>query len=360
MQVLSRSWQAGKVSINYVVHRPVGTVSVSVGRGRSLVSRDLGIPGKVSCTVIFDPLRLASSEARSRILEFDRAADSNHEVGTTAGILSADPEWKDAYVASAESMRLGQILRKADDFYSADGPHVPLSTLSFPVLQPFELKGRRRDEAGRYLDAVIKGWEKSTGAVVVQVQLALGFDQVLGEVVVPISQLVNKGEFDGWFQVLEAGTKNLAPVEQDADVDIPRIRISMKWNPPKPLEGREDTEREISFAIQEELVRSSQIAKQTQFDLVGTSIGAVNTALGIGGNIQFVQNVLGDILDTVETAINLFNFTDPFKSSLVFVGLTGLAIVLVFIPTRYIILLAVMVRASKRTPTVDSRKDTFV
>ena len=116
----------------------------------------------------------------------------------------------------------------------------------------------------------------------------------------------------------------------------------------------------LSFAIQEELVRSSQIAKQTQFDLVGTSIGAVNTALGIGGNIQFVQNALGDILDTVETAINLFNFTDPFKSSLVFVGLTGVAIVLVFVPTRYITLLAIMVRAPKCTPTVESRKESDV
>jgi hypothetical protein len=338
-----RSFQAGKVSVNYVVHRPVGTISVSIGRGRSLVSRDLGLPGKASCTVLYDPLRLASLEARPRILEYDKAAESSHLVGTTSGVLSADPEWNDVHLPSAENMRLGQVLRQADDFYPVDGPEVTLPALSFPVLQPFEIKGRRRDESGRYLDAVLKIWEKSTGAIVVQVQLAIGFDQVLGEVVIPVAQIVNKGELDGWFQVLEAGTRNLATVEEDAAADIPRIKLLIKWNPPRSLEGHEDTEREISYAIQEELVRSSQISKQTQFDLVGTSIGAVNTALGIGGNIQFVQNTLGDILDTVETAINLFNFTDPFKSSLVFVCLTALAVVLVVVPTRYVILLGVMV-----------------
>jgi hypothetical protein len=222
--------------------------------------------------------------------------------------------------------------------------------LSFPVLQPFELKGRRRDVSGRYLDATLKAWEKSPAAIVVQVQLAIGFDQVLGEVVVPITQTVNKGKLAGWFQVLETGTKNLAPVEDDVDLDIPRIQMSLKWNPPELVEGNEDTEREISYAIQEEFVRSSRISKQTQFDLVGTSIGAVNTALGIGGNIQFVQNALGDILDAIEAAINLFNFTDPFKSSLVFVGLTVLAVVLVMVPTRYIMLLAVMVGLQSAFP----------
>ncbi len=267
-----------------MVHRPVGTMSVSIHRGHGLFSRDLGIPGKASCTVLYDPLRFATDpEIRSKVLEHDKSAESLHNVGCTAAVLSADPEWKDIHFPSAENMRLRQLLRHADDFF-ADRPELSSPSLVFPILQPFEVKGRRRDESGRLLDGALKGWEKSTSAIVLQIRLAIGFDQVLGEVVVPLSQLVAKGEISGWFQVLEAGTRNLAPIPQvdsgDANTDFPRIHISLKWNPPEDIAAHEESQLEISYAIQEELIRSSQISKQAQFDLVGTSIGAVNTALG--------------------------------------------------------------------------------
>lgn len=329
--------------MNYIVHRAVGTISISVGGGRALVSRDLGIPGKVSCSIFFDPVRMASPEVRSKIMETDKAAESTHLVGTTQGVLSADPEWNETHFPSIENTRLRQLLRQADELYTTNGSEVSSPILHFPVLQPFEVKSRRRDESGRYLDGIVKGWETSVGAIVVRVQLAIGFDQILGEVVVPISQIINRREVKGWFQVLDTGTKNLAPVPDDSASGLPHIHVIMKWNPPEHLEGHEDAEREISYAVQEELVRSSQLSRHRQFDIVGTSIGAVNTALGIGGNIQFVQNTLGRILDTAETVINLFNFTDPFKSSLIFMALVVLAMVLIFVPTRYIILAAVAV-----------------
>ena len=277
--------QAAKISVKYALHRPVGTISISIHNGRGLFSRDLGIPGKASCTVLYDPLRFATdTDLRSKVLEHDKAAESFHNIGCTTPLLAADPEWNDIHFPSVENMRLQQLLRHAEDFF-ADRPHMSSSkTLVFPVLQPFEVKGRRRDESGRLLDGALKDWETSTGAIVLQVRLALGFDQVLGEVVVPLSQLIAQGEIDGWFQVLEVGTKNLAPISQmepgDASIDLPRIHASLKWNPPDSTLDHDDTQREVSFAIQEELIRSSQISKQAQFDLVGTSIGAVNTALG--------------------------------------------------------------------------------
>lgn len=266
------------------MHRPVGTISVSIHKGRGLFSRDLGIPGKASCTVMYDPLRFATDpEVRSKVLERDKAAESMHNIGCTAALLSADPEWNDTHYPSNENMRLRQLLRHAQEF-SADRSELSSPTLIFPVLQPFEIKGRRRDESGRLLDGELKGWETSTGAIVLQIRLAIGFDQVLGDVVVPLSQLVTKRDINGWFQVLEPGTRNSAPLPQvepgDSNIDIPRIQVSLKWNPPEDIVDHEETQREISYAIQEELIRSTQISKQAQFDLVGTSIGAVNTALG--------------------------------------------------------------------------------
>lgn len=283
-------------------------VSVSVPR----VSRDLGIPGRTSCRIFYDPLRFASSKVRSKILECDKSAQSLHELGATSGILSADPEWHGGHIASVENMRLQQLFRRADDFF-ADGPELSSPLLTFPVLQPFEVKGRRRDNSGRFLDGILKDWDTSPGAVVLQIRLAIGFDQVLGEVVVPLTQIVAKGEIKGWFQILEAGTKNVAPILQlendDSEIDVPRIQINLKWAPPAGSAGHEETQRETSVAVQEELVRSSQLSKQVQFDLVGSSIDAMNTALGLGGNIQSIQNTLGAILDAIETALNAFNFT---------------------------------------------------
>lgn len=343
------SRKAGKIAVKYVLHRPVGTIGASIHGGRGLFSRDLGIPGMASCTVLYDPLRFASdTDLRSKVLEHDKAAESLHNIGCTTPLLSADPEWNDVHFPSVENMRLRQLLRHVDDFF-ADRPQMSSTgskTLVFPVLQPFEIKGRRRDESGRLLDGILKDWETSTGAIVLQVRLSLGFDQILGEVVVPLSQLVAKGEIDGWFQVLEVGTKNLAPVLQvepgDTSMDLPRIHATLNWNPPENKWDNEETQVEISYAIQEELIRSSQISKQAQFDLVGTSIGAVNTALGLGGTIQQVQNILGKILDYVESSLNAFNFTDPFKSSLLFTGSCVLSVILIVIPTRYIVLMGVL------------------
>jgi hypothetical protein len=59
----------------------------------------------------------------------------------------------------------------------------------------------------------------------------------------------------------------------------------------------------------------------------------MNTTLGIGGTVQFIQNTLGSILDVVEAAINAFNFTNPFKSSVIFLGLLLVLLVLMLIPT---------------------------
>ena len=115
--------------------------------------------------------------------------------------------------------------------------------------------------------------------------------------------MVNK-EIKGWFQLVDSRTsiplivEGLVDpnVEDESDgfdgssSDIPCIFVSLTWNPPASIEADEETQRETSYAIQEELVRSSILDKQKSVDIVGSSLGAVNTALGM--KVEEVLSVL--------------------------------------------------------------------
>lgn len=258
-------------------------MAVSVRKGYTLFSQEFGIPGGASCHVFFDALRFATPRERKETLTYDEAAGFQREIGSTASILSADPEWKSQHYDSLENRRMKQLLRQANDFLIKEGDSVQPSLL-FPILQPLTVKSRRKAPSGRFVDCVLQPWNCSTGAVVLQIRLALGFDQVLGEVVVPIRQLVAQSEVSGWFEVLQPGTADasvmMTTFEDGKETETPRLWASLRWTPSAANGEDNDTDREISNAIQEELVRSSQISKQTRFDLLGNSIGAVNTALG--------------------------------------------------------------------------------
>jgi hypothetical protein len=270
-----------------------------------LFSKDLGIPGKTSCHIFWDPLRHASQETKDAIVKFDKSAESQHEIGNTSAHYSADPEWGELF-ESVASRRLKQLFLYDGSFFEASAQrHHSCQELLFPILQPFEVRSRRRDISGRFLDSSLKSWDSSPGAIVVEVRFQdfwnnlPGFDHVLGEVAFPFSKLVTNGEVGGWFQVLDVGTTKIAPFS-DGEIepngegrsddgrampsdDAPSILVRLKWNHPQKDEGLDETEREISYAMQEELVRSSEIAKQNKFDLVGSSLGAVSTALGGSG-----------------------------------------------------------------------------
>ncbi|KAG7364259.1 hypothetical protein IV203_037461 [Nitzschia inconspicua] len=348
-------------SIGYTLHRPKGMLTVAVTKGRSLLSKDLGISGSVSCRVYFDQSRYADEKTRERLIRADKSASTPLEIGSTPSIYTAYPDWNEM-VESTTNKRLKQLFPNSDlNFFnessSADGNEdARLQELTFPVLQPFEIVSSGRDEKGRFIDGSLNPWNTSKGAIVVQVKFQdflnnlPGFDHSLGEVVFPFADLVEKRQVKGWFKILDVGTKLTVPLD-DLDLDgeqldgtngPPRVFLHLKWTAPSDSLGTDtdESERELSYVIQEELVRSSLLSKETKFDLVGSSIGAVNTALGIGGTVQVIQNTFGSVLDIVEAVINAFNFTDPFKSSIIFASLFLLWLVLVLIPTRYIILAA--------------------
>merc|ERR1712238_618275 len=190
---------------------------------------------------------------------------------------------------------------------------------AFPILQPFEIICRSS------CDARLKAWESSKGAIVLQVKFQdffnnlPRFDQVLGEVIFPFCDLVRKREIKGWFQILDVGTTSTSLLE-DHEVEgevlnPPKVYMHLRWEPPliSMTNDPNDDEKEMSYAIQEELMRSSILSKDDKFNLVDSSIGAVNKALGIGGTVQVIQNTLGSILDLIEGVINILNFTDPKK-----------------------------------------------
>lgn len=348
-------------SVGYTVHRPIGIVSVSVSRGRDLISRDLGIAGKVSCRVFWDGTRYAEDTERKDIIAADKSAEVPLEIGSTPTLYTTNPDWNEMLESTA-TKRLKQLIPSAEsDFFQSSSETYyseKVMDLSFPVLQPFDLTGQHKDVKGRLVDGTLQPWESSKGAIVMQIIFQdflnnlPGFDHTLGEVVFPFSELIANGEINGWFQIVDVGSMMIIPLDA-ADVDeeticgisqtVPRIYLHLKWTPPVPTFETvqyNDSERETSVAVQEELVRSSTLFKEQTFDLVGSSIGAVNTALGIGGTVQGIQNTLGSILDVVEALINAFNFTDPFKSSIIVGVIFLLWFVLILIPTRFLVLVA--------------------
>ena len=203
---------------------------------------------------------------------------------------------------SVESKRLKQLIPSEGFFFENQAEKGALTTLNFPILQPFKVQQSSLDASGIYMDAKLEPWTSSLGGIVVEVRFQdilnslPGFEDILGEVSIPFSKLVSEGEINGWFQVLEAGTTRLMPGGESSTKNVtldksgenkvyyqdePQIFLSLKWRPPDGSKDLAETEREASLVIQEEFIRSSVIARQNKVDLVGSSIGAINTALGM-------------------------------------------------------------------------------
>jgi hypothetical protein len=288
--------------VNYTVHRPFGTIDVAIHRGKNLYSREFGIPGRTGCHVYWDPLRYGDEKSKKAIISVDRSAESKHAIGFTKAHYTADPVW-DELQDSIESKRLQQLLPKEGDFFEVSEEEASSSAIHFPILQPFKAKESSLDASGIYLKTALEPWTASKGAIVVEVRFQdilnslPGFEDVLGEVAIPFSKLVERGEISGWFQVLDVGTTSLVPgynsnavkAARDAESDnrdslygnsIPQVHLSFKWTPPGETQEPSETDRETSVVIQEEFLRSSILARESKIDLVGSSIGALNTALG--------------------------------------------------------------------------------
>ena len=304
----------------------------------------MGLAGNVGCRVFWDPLRYASETQKEKILGVDKSAKTLHEVGATESKYTTNPDWE-IFKQSDECRRLKQVLPHHGHFFETDEEITQDTGCEFPVLQPFRKVDDDDDETTHHFNAVLERWEASTGAVIFQIRfrdilnMLPGSDHVFGEVVLPLSALLEKGEMSGWFQVLDVGTTMFAPVneiatvgqtgykEKDASIsgvedsalslasDIPKICLTVKWIPPEEnldsIEARE-THREASAVIQEELLRWEAINRnkdKLKQMVVGGSIGAFQTVSGFAGTLQVIQNFLGKLVGTIEALRNLLNFT---------------------------------------------------
>jgi hypothetical protein len=325
--------QAENVAVNYTLYRPVGIVSVGVLRGRNIRSPELGLPGNVGCRVYWDPTRYATEKRKKAAAALDKSAAATHDIGSTNFLYAMNPVWNEM-TESAGAKRLQLLLPNGGDFFDTTRREIQKEAIEFPILQPFE--------ESNTLPALMP-WTSSCGAVVVEVKfhdvlnILPGSDYAVGEVSIPLSRLAKAGDLEGWFHVLNVGATRVlrastqegnqgasldsgAPKAKEAPTNLaidesPQVFLRIKWTAPEQSLEQIDNElilesqREASFVIQEEMVRSAVMNQQQKFDVVGTSIGAINRFRGLSGNLLLVQNTLGLILDTFEAFRNAFNFS---------------------------------------------------
>ena len=374
-----------KLVPNYTLHRPFGCLEVAVLRGKNLVN-ELGLPGSLHASVIWVPLKLADEKTIKNASRKDPTARGYHQIGTTSksGITS-NPVW-DEMVESEECKRLRQLIPMTgfwtDTHQAADTDEMLGRTekdcIRFPILQPLDHETKKVSN--------VSPFESSQGAVVVQIRFhdVLNtlpvFDDLLGEVIIPFSHLANENEFEGWYRLKRTGSAKVAHIDLDsfqhsalreakpnsydgsyldkkdsksigdtlsADYrqnvkvvdEVPEVYLRIKFKRPVFQTEVCDAERESSIVIAEEMIRTA-VNEEGSIGLIGSSISTINTVRGLRGNVQYIQNELGKMLDILEQIRNIFNFADPRKSCLIFSLLVVLWVILILVPTRLLVLAA--------------------
>ena len=343
-------------SINYQKHRPVAQLEISIPKGRNLTPNH-GIPGSIVANVVWDGLKFANESTKTSITAYDPTSSAIYPIGETEGSgVTSSPEWG-VILPSNELERMKQLLPSQNflsrthsgsllyesDFLEEQNK-LNRKTLTFPVLQPIALGATKSsvddedlEEDDSYNDVRVLPWKESKGALVVQVRFAdvlnklTMFDQVLGDVVIPFSEIAADGKVEGWFQVLEKGTlrtveepelmenedeistnEKMDGTEDENDPEASEVRPAIYLRavvkfPNSRLAN--DIDKETSVVVAEQLIRISKAKKEIGLGFLGTSINTFNTVTGVRGNIQNIQNQLGDALDKIEMIKNLFNFT---------------------------------------------------
>lgn len=330
-----------QIEKNQSIARPVGLLSVGDLEGKHLRSRDLGLPGSFYVCVLYDPLRYADEKVRATQIKLDSANGCTHEIGATVSPgITSNPVWSHLH-ESSEFMRLKHLL--PDDRLWREEEEAD-SSLSYPILQPITDDGgyiKEDNNESTYQSGVqLMPFESSLGAVVFQVRFSdvLGsfqlFDNVMGEVVLPISKLALSGRaVEGWFRLLPVGTKDTVPGEsRDEDatksvssgestgeskntgdgmppiVDFPELYLRAKFSSNGTLSNgafQSDVETS-SKVICEELSRTAEAAQDNSVGVIGTSLNTINTVRTLGGKLQ---NQISYIVDMLERVRNAFNFS---------------------------------------------------
>lgn len=348
----SRASLAVESSLDRPLHRPLGFIQLSVPKGRNLRSRDLGLPGSVGCHVFWHPQRYCADEDAIKMLSStDRLLSSHHDIGDTNYLYTANPDWK-TLKESNHCKRLRQITTSetgAEQIGENDRNH---DYLELPVPQPIQNHADIANGAdASQTNISLSPWTTLPGAIVIQVRFAdvinvlPGFEEILGEVAIPISKVTQKGEYRGWFQVVEAGSRHFVRCDENDGAGTPRIFVDLKWKGPVSTDDHlTDSDREASIMVTEEMVRAALRNSKNRHDIIGSSMGALNTFRGLGETVQTIQNTLGNAVDVIERVRNLLNFTDPGLSSLLLFGLSIIWVFLTLTPTRVLFLLSVIVQ----------------
>ena len=318
----------------------------------------LGIPGSLISTISWDPTKYLDDKLKKKIVDFDPTSKVLYHLGETENsAVTFNPQWKSVH-DSDQLKRLKQLLpstnflsRSNSNDLDTDEMNKKLNSLEVPILQPIverrvdaeakveEDDSESDDDPAAKFDLV--PWEESKGAVVVQIRFSdvLNklpiFDQILGEVVLPFSSIVKNG-VDGWFQVLPKGTmetieefpveepkakeqkslltrltipdEEIVPDNDDKGHDkVPCVYVKAQFLPTDRVES--DISRETSIVVAEHMIHHANTSKDSKSGFIGTSLETFNTVRGVSGQVQYLQNQLGNILDWIEIIRNTFNFT---------------------------------------------------
>lgn len=303
---INKNRRAENRFINFDVHRPVGLIRLNVIKGRNIRSPELGLAGNVGCRVYWDPIRLMPEKQRKKAIEVDESVSAAHEFGCTPFVFGTEPAW-DRMIKSERAMRMNVLLPSRGTFFDSDDDG---NSISFPILQPINIRGDLQ---------VLDPWESSSAAVVIEIRLAdllnfiPGSEYTLGEVVIPFRDLLADREVSEWYNVDGTFAGNETRESESAKNDRPQLFISLRWQPPPENTSNRflETEREASYAIQEEMVHSAIVTRsqKEKANLLTSSIGAFNSVRGISANLQTIQNQLGTALDFCESCLHGVDFS---------------------------------------------------
>ncbi|GKY94104.1 hypothetical protein MPSEU_000376800 [Mayamaea pseudoterrestris] len=332
--ILNRAMDANeksaKTTANYSLHRPAGLLRVAVKEGKNFRS-ELGLAGKVACAVFWDPSRFVDDKEKEMRGLVDASAVTQHEIASTTFQYGFSPKWENL-IESALSKRLKLLIpnQTGDEFFQYESDQ---SYAAFPVLQPFS---RINDDS-----VVLQPWHTAGAAVVFElrfidsVSLLPGSSFVSGYVIIPFSRLLEQQRIAGWFDVATVDSR-----QHDATGEVPQIFLSIKWDGPvsDPALASE-IEKESAIVVQEEYLRSSLANNDKRLGLLGNSVGAFNTMLGLSDQLAMVQNILAVVLDFIGALRNMFNFADPNKSAMVFLAAVVAWSFFAVVPTRQLVMI---------------------
>jgi len=363
-----------KIEKNHSIVRPIGLISITELRGRNIRSRDLGLPGSFGCCISYDPVRYASDKMKTSLAKLDESCSYTHDIASTVSPgITSNPVWSQVR-DSSELVRLKHLLPNDRLWGQSDQKNGNVVNIRYPILQPIakgiDFNNHASTDITNISGVQLLPWESSFGAVVFQVRFSdvLGsfqmFDNVIGEVALPLSKLARGPGVEGWFRLLPVGTKDTVPGQSSVDdvmsmgnpppvaeaekvdtnegalhrADFPELFVKFKFSARAiTKEMASSSDNETCKVICEEIVRNASTSKESNISMIGSSISTLNRVRSLGGNLQ---NQISYVVDTIERVRNAFNFSNPQVTTFILICLIILWRILASIPTRVVILLA--------------------